>query len=47
MEQDGGGQAAGDQFSGVEVSVEEAGDGVRCENWLAKQETRSHKISRD
>lgn len=28
MEQDGGGQEAGDQFSGVEVSVEEIGDGV-------------------
>ena len=28
MEQDGGGQAAGDQFSGVEVSAEEVGDGV-------------------
>lgn len=29
MEQDGGGQEAGDQFSGVAVSVEEVGDGVR------------------
>ena len=29
MEQDGGGQAVGDQFSGVEVSVEEVGDGVK------------------
>jgi hypothetical protein len=28
VEQDGGGQEAGDQFSGVEVSVEEVGDGV-------------------
>ena len=31
MEQDGGGQAVGDQFSGFAVSVEEVGDGVRCE----------------
>lgn len=29
MEQDSGGQKAGDQFQGVEVSVEEAGDGMK------------------
>jgi len=28
MEQDGGGETAGHQFSGVKVSVEEVGDGV-------------------
>ena len=39
MEQDGGGEEVGDQFSGAAVSVEEVGDGIA--NFLQPNQSES------